>query len=54
MCQMLVCWDLTFPQDPTALVVDHLDHDGLNNDATNLVPSCGPCNLARVSVRVET
>lgn len=30
-----------------ALVVDHLDGDGLNNALTNLVPSCTGCNSLR-------
>jgi hypothetical protein len=30
-----------------ALVVDHLDHDRRNNDPSNLVPSCNPCNQGR-------
>lgn len=29
------------------LVVDHLDHDILNNAPGNLVPSCNPCNFRR-------
>lgn len=32
---------------PDWLVVDHLDHDGLNNDRSNLVPSCTRCNTMR-------
>ena len=28
---------------------DHLDGDKLNNDLTNLVPSCGPCNIKRAA-----
>lgn len=31
-----------------ALVVDHVDHDKLNNSPENLVPSCNPCNCHRV------
>lgn len=30
------------------LVVDHLDHDKLNNDLANLVPTCNACNGHRV------
>lgn len=32
---------------PDALVVDHLDFDRANNDPSNLVPSCHPCNSQR-------
>ena len=32
---------------PGALVPDHLDGDGRNNDPSNLVPSCQPCNMRR-------
>lgn len=31
------------------LVVDHLDHDKLNNSASNLVPACNPCNGHRLA-----
>jgi hypothetical protein len=31
-----------------ALVADHVDHDKLNNDPANLVPSCNPCNAHRL------
>jgi hypothetical protein len=30
-----------------ALVVDHLDGDHKNNEVSNLVPSCQPCNVLR-------
>ncbi len=46
-CGRSVSWDLTWPDSADALVVDHLDHDGLNNDPGNLAPSCGQCNLER-------
>lgn len=29
------------------LIVDHIDGDGLNNELSNLVPSCHSCNLSR-------
>jgi hypothetical protein len=32
-----------------SLVVDHLDEDITNNDWSNLVPSCHPCNTGRVA-----
>lgn len=32
-----------------SLVVDHVDHDTLNNEPGNLVPSCNPCNGHRLS-----
>ena len=37
----------SWPASRRALVVDHLDFDGLNNDPANLVPSCHPCNAGR-------
>lgn len=46
-CQKPVTWDGTWPQDLDALTVDHLDGDRLNNDPTNLVPSCNECNTQR-------
>lgn len=48
-CGMQVCWELTYPEAPDALVVDHLDEDKANNDSANLVPSCAPCNFQRSS-----
>ena len=46
-CGMSVSWELTYPENPDALVVDHLDEDRANNERSNLVPSCAPCNFAR-------
>lgn len=46
-CGTPVSWDLPFPQDMDALVVDHLDDDKTNNDLSNLVPSCHFCNVRR-------
>lgn len=46
-CGVIVSWDLSYPADPLALIVDHLDEDKLNNDETNLVPSCNACNIRR-------
>lgn len=37
--------------EPNCLTVDHLDNRGDNNDPSNLVPSCQPCNGARGSAR---
>lgn len=48
-CATKVSWDRTWPQHPDALVVDHLDHNRLNNDPDNLVPSCFWCNRDRVA-----
>lgn len=39
-CPRIVTWLVD-------LQVDHVDHNPLNNDRANLVPSCGPCNVAR-------
>lgn len=30
-----------------ALIVDHVDNDGRNNEPDNLVPSCQSCNITR-------
>lgn len=38
-CQKVVTWD--------DMHVDHLDDDPTNNDSSNLVASCPPCNQAR-------
>lgn len=39
---------LTWRGDAASRInVDHLDHDRLNNDPTNLVPSCLDCNTKR-------
>lgn len=46
-CGMQVSWELTYPESPDALVVDHLDEDRANNELSNLVPSCAPCNIGR-------
>lgn len=35
----------------TTLEVDHVDHDRLNNDLSNLVPSCHACNTGRALCR---
>lgn len=32
---------------PGVLTVDHVDKDDRNNDPSNLVPSCHPCNCRR-------
>jgi hypothetical protein len=47
-CGVTVYWQSGY-HSPDRLVVDHLDHNKLNNDLFNLVPSCNPCNIARVS-----
>jgi len=46
-CDKSVFWDRQWPRDEDALVVDHVDRDVANNDPSNLVPSCGPCNAMR-------
>jgi hypothetical protein len=45
-CGVTVSWDIT-GSEPGALHTDHLDWDRLNNEPTNLVPSCAPCNSTR-------
>jgi len=46
-CGRAVTWDQSYPSAPDGLTVDHLDENKANNDPTNLVPSCGRCNLRR-------
>ena len=48
-CGMQVSWELSYPQNLDALVVDHLDEDKANNAVSNLAPSCSVCNFARSS-----
>lgn len=48
-CGRAVYWGLDPREDEDALVADHLDGDRLNNTASNLVPSCHPCNAHRHS-----
>lgn len=44
-CGVLIAW---FPTEMVErLVVDHVDGDRLNNDRSNLVPSCHTCNTSR-------
>jgi hypothetical protein len=37
-----------------SLFVDHLDGYGDNNDPSNLVPSCNPCNFGRARIEWAT
>jgi hypothetical protein len=46
-CGRLVDWARSWPADPDALVVDHLDGDRTNNHPSNLVTSCPACNSPR-------
>jgi len=46
-CGTALRWTRTLVVPADGIVVDHLDHDRHNNDLTNLVPACGPCNSAR-------
>lgn len=44
-------WDRRPIEHPTsALCIDHIDHNRLNNDLANLVPSCLSCNSRREMV----
>lgn len=45
-CGRAISWE-AHRKAPDALTVDHLDHDRANNHPSNLVPSCGPCNITR-------
>ena len=46
-CGREVDFDLEYPKDLGALVIDHLDGNKENNNPDNLVPSCAVCNLKR-------
>lgn len=46
-CGRTVRWTRGARVTADTLVVDHLDGVKLNNDASNLVPSCSPCNTRR-------
>lgn len=46
-CGDPVRWDVRWPKHPDGLCADHIDNDRSNNEPTNLVPSCGPCNVSR-------
>lgn len=48
-CGLAVSWDREIHTDPDYLTTDHLDKNRLNNDPTNLVPCCVPCNTRRGS-----
>lgn len=45
-CQTSVDW-VRGASSKGALVVDHLDGDKANNQRSNLVPACNPCNSSR-------
>lgn len=47
-CGSEVSWDAP-RYSPQELQADHIDQDRSNNDAANLVPTCGPCNTSRSS-----
>lgn len=51
-CGLAINWSKEKPSSrcPHLLVVDHLDGDRLNNDLSNLVPSCQPCNWRRAEI----
>lgn len=46
-CGSQVTWDIRDTGAAGALTVDHLDWDRANNDPSNLVASCWPCNANR-------
>jgi hypothetical protein len=50
-CGRSVDWAKSYPQDSDGLVVDHLDNNTRNNDLSNLVPSCNPCNTSKLRQR---
>lgn len=46
-CGVLVHWEARWPASPDGLCADHIDNNRENNDPSNLVPACGPCNTSR-------
>lgn len=44
-CGKLLAW--TGVRQSVKIMADHVDHDRLNNDPTNLVPACLDCNTKR-------
>ncbi len=50
-CGATVTWMAAPSFAPGCLIADHIDWNTNNNDPSNLVPSCNPCNSTRSSVR---
>lgn len=48
-CGMEVNWTPGNAYAPNTLIADHVDWDVTNDDPSNLVPSCNPCNAHRRS-----
>lgn len=46
-CGKEVSWTNRAGSSSKGLVSDHVDGDRTNNDLSNLVPSCGGCNILR-------
>lgn len=46
-CNKPVSWDRRENGGEFTLIADHVDENTLNNDPSNLVPSCWKCNVGR-------
>jgi hypothetical protein len=46
-CGKSLAWDAE--RQSLKIMADHVDHDRLNNDPSNLVPSCLDCNTKRTT-----
>ncbi len=51
-CGVQVSWEIKYPA-AGALVVDHLDCNKANNQVSNLVVSCQPCNASRIAKQMH-
>lgn len=52
-CGRQLYWSKSYPKHQDALITDHVDTNKQNNDPSNLVPSCGKCNVSREGGRKQ-